>query len=91
MKLYVCSRQGSWFLEDGISPSGEEVDSEMAPFGNSENGGGWRLGSVKDASDNVVGFVADLLARHGWTAILLFVVWYNCKDPAKRRYRQWSK
>lgn len=53
--------------------------------------GGWRLSSVREASDNVVGFVSDFLARHGWTAIFLVVVWYNCKDWVKRRYRRWKK
>eukprot|EP00903_Cladosiphon_okamuranus_P012929 g12072.t1 len=54
------------------------------------DGGGWRLGSVGEANYNVVAFLSDLLARHGWTAIFIFVVWYNCKDAVKRRYRRWK-
>ncbi len=55
--------------------------------------GGWRdsVATAKEASDNVVRFVSEMLARHGWTAIFLVVVWYNCKDPVKRRYRKWKK
>lgn len=58
-----------------------------------ESEGGWRDGisTAKDASDTVVRFVSEMLARHGWTAIFLVVVWYNCKDPVKRRYRKWKK
>ncbi|CAM9669545.1 unnamed protein product [Ectocarpus fasciculatus] len=54
-------------------------------------GGGWGEGvdSVKEASDRLVSLVADVLARHGWTAIFLVIVWYNCKDAVKRRYRKW--
>eukprot|EP00752_Nemacystus_decipiens_P009670 g8639.t1 len=62
----------------------------MSPFGAPQDGSGWRLSSVREASDNVVAFVSDLLARHGWTAIFLLVVWYNCKDSVKRRYRRWK-
>lgn len=63
----------------------------MSPSDGPDDDGGWRLSSIGEASDNVVGFVSDILARHGWTAILLLVVWYNCKDSVKRRYRRWKK
>lgn len=63
----------------------------MGPSDDAGDGGGWRLGSVREASDSVVAFVSDNLARHGWTAIFLLVLWYNCKDSAKRRYRRWKK
>ncbi|CAM9971287.1 unnamed protein product [Ectocarpus sp. 6 AP-2014] len=73
----------------GSSSAGAGADDVGVPP--SGSGGGWVKGmdSVKEANDRLVSFVADLLARHGWTAIFLVIVWYNCKDAVKRRYRKW--
>ncbi|CAM9834146.1 unnamed protein product [Ectocarpus sp. 8 AP-2014] len=72
----------------GSSSAGAGADDVGVPSG---SGGGWVEGadSVKEASDRLVSFVADILGRHGWTAIFLVIVWYNCKDAVKRRYRKW--
>ncbi|CAM9848974.1 unnamed protein product [Ectocarpus sp. 8 AP-2014] len=72
----------------GSSSAGAGADDVGVPSG---SGGGWvdGVGSVKEASDRLVSFVADILARHGWTAIFFVIVWYNCKDAVKRRYRKW--
>ncbi|CAM9242069.1 unnamed protein product [Ectocarpus sp. 12 AP-2014] len=74
----------------GSASAGAGADDVGVPSG---SGGGWVQGvdSVKEASDRLVSFVADVLARHGWTAIFLVIVWYNCKDAVKRRYRKWRK
>lgn len=74
----------------GSASAGAGTGDGEVPSG---SGGGWVEGvdSVKEASDRLVSFVADVLARHGWTAIFLVIVWYNCKDAVKRRYRKWRK
>ena len=47
--------------------------------------------SIADRSDAVVNFVAGLLATHGWSFVFLAVVWYNCKDAVRRRWRKRQK
>ncbi|CAM9682132.1 unnamed protein product [Scytosiphon promiscuus] len=68
--------------------AGGEGNGELSSGG---GGGSWQEGVdfAKATSDGIINFVADMLARHGWTMILVVIVWYNCKDPVKRRYRQW--
>ncbi|CAN0030054.1 unnamed protein product [Pylaiella littoralis] len=67
------------------------------PLGGSEGGsgggggGGWRESAAasKEVSDKLLELVGGFVARHGWTLVLLLLVWYNCKDAVNRRYRQW--
>ncbi|CAN0108770.1 unnamed protein product [Laminaria digitata] len=44
--------------------------------------------SVTERSDAVVNFVGGLLTSYGWTVLFLAVVWYNCKDAVRRRWRK---
>lgn len=65
------------------------------PVDGAESGGGggaWsKVLSIGEQSDRILGWVRDAFALHGWTVVLLVVVWYNLKDPARRRWRRWQK
>ena len=63
-------------------------DADDGPGSEDLEEGGMR---IAERSDAVVNFVGGLLTTYGWTVLFLAVVWYNCKDAVRRRWRKWQK
>lgn len=70
-------------------------DPEPVEDGASGNDGAW--GTVRSSGEHpkegnhATYAVRDFFAQHGWTLVLLLVMWYNLKEPVNRRWRKWLK
>lgn len=49
------------------------------------------VATAKVYNDALVTTICDFAGRHGWTIVLIFVIWYNTHDAIKRRWTKWQK
>ncbi|CAM9657880.1 unnamed protein product [Ascophyllum nodosum] len=49
-----------------------------------------KLAGARENGEGLVTVAGDLLARHGWTIVLVLLVFYNVKDGIRRRWRTWQ-